>query len=328
MADKVITKLEELLGVGSDTQVLAKSGDTVGWMEMSELAELVADGISTAGSAVYVTSSDEETVTLTQYAEYFQSIIVDGEELQDGSVTGALTYTFAETGNHEVTLTLVNSPTTLTYAFQDCTALYSIALPFGSTMTDVSYAFYRCTGMVACDVTEWVMKNVTTCQSTFYGCSSLTTLDVSGWDTSKVTTFALFVQGCSKLTTLDVSGWDTSKVTDFHQFALSCTKLTALDGLQLTAATTIASMCSRGTSLTTINLVGLGTKSSCTTTTAFYNCTAWEYDSVLQTLLTDSYDRATAGYDALTITLPSAVYALLSEDEIAGITAKGFTLAT
>ena len=58
MSNKVITKLEELLGVGSNAQVLVKSGETVGWMEMTELAELVSDGISTAGTAVYVTESD------------------------------------------------------------------------------------------------------------------------------------------------------------------------------------------------------------------------------------------------------------------------------
>lgn len=44
-------------------------------------------------------------------------------------------------------------------------------------------------------------------------------------------------------------------------------------------------------------------------------------------LITYSFDRATAGYDTCTITLYADTKALLSEDEIAQITAKGFTIA-
>ena len=47
MANKAITDLSTLSGVASsDMQVLAKSGETVGWMELSELTELVAESIN------------------------------------------------------------------------------------------------------------------------------------------------------------------------------------------------------------------------------------------------------------------------------------------
>ena len=49
--------------------------------------------------------------------------------------------------------------------------------------------------------------------------------------------------------------------------------------------------------------------------------------SLIDSLITYSFDRASAEYKALTITLYKDVKALLTEDEIAQITAKGFTIA-
>ena len=49
--------------------------------------------------------------------------------------------------------------------------------------------------------------------------------------------------------------------------------------------------------------------------------------SLIDTLITYSYDRATAGYSTCTVTLHSDTKALLTQDEIAQITAKGYTLA-
>ena len=49
--------------------------------------------------------------------------------------------------------------------------------------------------------------------------------------------------------------------------------------------------------------------------------------SLIDTLITYSYDRATAGYSTCTVTLHADTKALLTQDEIAQITAKGYTLA-
>ena len=48
--------------------------------------------------------------------------------------------------------------------------------------------------------------------------------------------------------------------------------------------------------------------------------------SLIDSLITYSYDRASAGYSTMSITLHKDVKALLTEDEIAQITAKGYTL--
>ena len=49
--------------------------------------------------------------------------------------------------------------------------------------------------------------------------------------------------------------------------------------------------------------------------------------SLVDSLLTYSFDRATAGYSTCSISLYPATKALLTEDEIAQITAKGYTIA-
>ena len=49
--------------------------------------------------------------------------------------------------------------------------------------------------------------------------------------------------------------------------------------------------------------------------------------SLIDTLITYSFDRATAGYSTCTISLSDNTKALLTEDEIAQITAKGYTIA-
>lgn len=49
--------------------------------------------------------------------------------------------------------------------------------------------------------------------------------------------------------------------------------------------------------------------------------------TLISSLITNSYDRITAGYSVCTITLSSNTKVVLTEEEIAQITAKGFTIA-
>ena len=78
----------------------------------------------------------------------------------------------------------------------------------------------------------------------------------------------------------------------------------------------------------------LGMKQSCAINSATFGISAWGQgsakarQSLVDSLLTYSFDRAAAGYAALTIKLPAASLALLTNAEKAAITAKGFTLAS
>ena len=83
-----------------------------------------------------------------------------------------------------------------------------------------------------------------------------------------------------------------------------------------------------------ILIYNLCMQQSCTINSATFGMSAWGQgsakarQSLVDSLLTYSFDRAAAGYAALTITLPAASLALLTDAEKAAITAKGFTLAS
>jgi hypothetical protein len=47
---------------------------------------------------------------------------------------------------------------------------------------------------------------------------------------------------------------------------------------------------------------------------------------LVDSLITNSFDRATAGYSVFTITLSQETYNLLTEEEITAITNKGYTI--
>lgn len=84
------------------------------------------------------------------------------------------------------------------------------------------------------------------------------------------------------------------------------------------------------TSLVFMKLIDLGKVGS---VFSFSNLTAWGTDgeenrqSLIDSLITYSYDRISAGMTTVTIKLSDTTKALLTEEEIAQITAKGFTIA-
>lgn len=94
-------------------------------------------------------------------------------------------------------------------------------------------------------------------------------------------------------------------------------------------------------SLRSLQLTGLGTQESATGITLRYSASLGNpfnktnYNDVLTTnarqdlvdsLLTNSFDRASAGYSVFTITLHQNTFNLLTEEEITAITNKGYTI--
>lgn len=59
----------------------------------------------------------------------------------------------------------------------------------------------------------------------------------------------------------------------------------------------------------------------------FYTLSKWNKESVRLSLVTNSYDRKANGLTDKTITLHANVKKLLSEDDIAAMTAKGYIIA-
>lgn len=180
--------------------------------------------------------------------------------------------------------------------------------------------FSYCKGIKKFDLRSWDISSVTTMQGMFNNCTcdidmsgvktdSLTdvnslcsqgtygSIDLSGWDTSKVTNMR-GVFGWSGVNSINLDGWSTESVTDW-QYMFQCNAKTLVlgEGFFKSALTAI-----------TINMSN------------------WTDDSVRSSLVTNSYDRAANGLGTLTITLSSQTKKVLTEEDIATMTAKGYAI--
>ncbi len=93
--------------------------------------------------------------------------------------------------------------------------------------------------------------------------------------------------------------------------------------LDLSSATNLTDMFYACDKLTDLFLTGLGTQENCTDLVV--SDSPWE-NGVEESLLTNSFDRAKAGYEPMGVTLSASTYESLSDEDKAAITAKGFTL--
>ena len=142
----------------------------------------------------------------------------------------------------------------------------------------------------------------------FSGCTALT--DVSGLELPNVTDAGYMLQNCRALVKCCL---DLSSVTYLYNIFYSCSALRYL----------LIKNVGRS-SMTSWNLSG-ATNWGVEDETIPLSSGARQ--SLIDTLITYSYDRATAGMSACSITLSDTTMALLTDTEIAQITAKGFTLS-
>ena len=235
------------------------------------------------------------------------------------------------------------------------TYIYIPHIDIRSQGRDMSSMFYRCSGLTSLDLSGFDTSAVTSMLSMFHGCSGLTSLDLSGFDTSAVTSMDYMFSDCSSLTSLDLSGFDTSAVTSMSRMFAYCSGLTSLDlsGFNTSAVTSMLSMFHGCSGLTSLDLSGFDTSavtsmdymfSDCSSLTSlilgpnffkapnvtsidFSYCSKWTNNTVVTSLVTNSYDRATAGLKTMTLKLSTNTKAALTDEQKAAITAKGYTIA-
>ena len=68
-------------------------------------------------------------------------------------------------------------------------------------------------------------------------------------------------------------------------------------------------------------------KTSAVTAIDFSWCYKWTNETVVTPLATNSYDRAAAGLNTLTLKLHNNTKAVLTDEQKATITSKGYTIA-
>ena len=195
--------------------------------------------------------------------------------------------------------------------FQNCTRLTTVPLYNTSKVKDMFQMFGNCPSLQI--VPSFNTSNVTIMEMMFQGCSLLKT--VPEMDTSKVTKFQYMLNNCNSLTTIEgisFKSFSASKMNNQYIFGSS-----------------------RNSSIRKAVFKDIGYQSTAVQFNMEY-ITNWGVNtseipdarqSLIDSLITYSFDRATAGYPTCTITLSDNTKALLTEDEKAQITAKGFTIA-
>ena len=236
--------------------------------------------------------------------------------------------------------------------FMYCGKLTSIHHFDTSNVTDMSNMFYNCnltsiphfdtsnvtnmTNMLrGCDMTtipQFNTSNVTNMSNMFEYCQKLTS--IPQLDVSKVTNFQYMFQYCSELTTLP--DFNSVKTTNFgNSYNVSwlswCPKIEKIGVVNCDSVTNINYFFgdSSRTYLTEFGgCMNLGKASSVSNTNSSYfmpYAPNLNYQSVLN-VLNGLYDRASAGLSVLTLKLHANHLAMLSEDDIAIATNKGWTI--
>ena len=201
-------------------------------------------------------------------------------------------------------------------------------------VTIMQRMFYNCVRLRT--VPLYNTSKVTDMYEMFDNCKSLQT--VPAFDTRNVTIMSKMFSSCYLLKT--VPEMNTSKVTDFQDMFRNCGSLTTIEGISFKSfsASTMNHQYIIGfenTSLRKAVFKDIGYQSTAVQFNT-KNITNWGVNtdeipdarqSLIDSLITYSFDRATAGYPTCTITLSTNTKALLTEEEKSQITAKGFTIA-
>lgn len=230
-----------------------------------------------------------------------------------------------------------SSVTNMSFMFNSCKSLTTVPAFNTSACTNMYAMFSACSGLTSAPLFD--TSNVTEMRYMFQNCSGLTS--VAAFNTSACTNMAYTFDCCSGLTSLPA--FDTRQVTSMEQTFKQCKSLQKITSLDMDKCTSFSLMFgptpTAGGNLRFMLLKGLGTPSGVTSyaDSRMYICTNWGVDSadipdarqsLVDSLLTFSYDRASAGYATCTIKLSSNSYGQLTAQELADIQAKGYNITT
>lgn len=145
----------------------------------------------------------------------------------------------------------------------------------------------------------------------------------------KATNMSNYLYYCGELREISLKG--ASNVTSYNTTFNSCTRLKIIHEIDFFSATNVNAVFYNCKALSFAKILNLG--KSALATYDFSGATNWgtgseeNRQSLIDSLITYSYDRASNGMSVATIKLSANTKALLTEEEIAQITAKGFTIA-
>ena len=215
--------------------------------------------------------------------------------------------------------------TDMYHMFSYCPHLTTVPLLDTHNVTDMNYMFYYCSNLTT--VPQLDTSSVTNMGSMLYNCSKLTTIPLL--DTSNVTDMHSMFYNCSSLTTIPLL--DTSNVTNVSSMFSGCSKLTTIPLLDTSSVTNVSSMfgyCSSLTDLGGLKDIGKAFTGSSSSSHNFSlsNSSKLTHDALMN-VINNLYDMTTTTVTDAKLTLSSTPKGLLTDDEKAIVTTKGWTLA-
>ena len=185
-----------------------------------------------AEPCTFTTIDAIQRIKIINNQEYAKKITLEDGTDVPITGTGALDYTFAEAGEHKVTIELKEDVTSFSACFSGCTSLTSIPDNLFSTntaVTDFSRCFQSCRGLTSIPENLFASNTaVTSFSACFSGCTSLISIPDNLFSTNTaVTNFYSCFRSCSGLTSIPSNLFaSNTDVTNFSYCFQSCSGLT------------------------------------------------------------------------------------------------------
>lgn len=219
--------------------------------------------------------------------------------------------------------------TNMSNMFSDCSALENLPQLDTSKVTDMGYIFNGCATLIS--VPQLDYSSATNLNNGFSYCTGLTTIPDLNFE-SATNLSNLFYNSSAIIT---IGNLNTPKLTSTGSIVYGCKNLEKIASMDVQSVTTTSTIVGYSNTPTLKYMVLKNLGQSTATNWGFVYINNWGVNndthpdakqSVIDTLITYSYDRASAGLGACSIKLSSTTKGLLTEEEIAQITAKGFTI--
>ena len=272
-------------------------------MNLSNVSQIRFNGsdielIKLNGSIVYEVKNEEpEENTNPYYIEYTVNN-TSTQALNGGSssykyglpriYSSTTSYDF--TGYEDIEITLLDGTIT-TDVTTTCDQVAKVKLWYPESTVAIKFYGSSSYKPVVKTVNYCKTDNFTNMNQMFRDCNKLTELDLSNFDTSNVTTMGNMFYNCNKLTSLDLSNFDTSNVTNMDGMFYSCSRLTSLQS------------------------------------PVFYGSVSFDYSPLNLESALDIINKLATVETTKTLDLSSTTLALLSNEQIAIATNKGWTLS-
>ena len=285
---------------------------------------------------------DSEPVRLSQVVTTFPKLLIFPDiDFKHKDINGYQFMGYSKAVS--IHLKNINFTGSLNYLFAECDNLSDLTysgLTIDSNVTSASHCFQKCRKLTTVpDLFNGAQTSLSDLKYMFQGCDGMTTIDLSSWKFGQVTDMKYIFARCKKAETIDISGIDTSKMTstsDMMYIFSSCSSLIRIRGaIDLIGMnpTALPSLGYNIFNLTTITYKNLGSNSTIASLNLYSdNYTRWglgdeeSKQSFIDSVLTYSYDRAANGLPTLELKMTAEQKAILTEEQITAIQAKGYTI--